>query len=206
MSDYHPCVKYSGPEFAHFCQHFNARLCVKDFLDKTRELGTKGYDPNAKVILVLPIKHNIAVKPLFDSDYSALITAIFNRIAITPHAIDSFRSEMDDDLIAFFIEAIRVQSKQVLVKPDQSRPGFLIQLPDLLSDLTLSPLSQMHSAIVENCRHFGEMIEAVGGDPKRLFLNAHASSAFSMFILTWVANRMHVPLTFRDFDTNVAVI
>ena len=204
--DYHPCVAYDGPEFAHFCEHINARLCVKDFLDKTRELGTKGYNPNAQATLVFPIKHDIAVKPMFDSDYAVLVRTICKRIAITPHAVDSFRSELNDNLLAFFIDAISAQSKQVSVKADPSRPAFLVQLPDLLSDLILAPLSQVHSAIVENCRHFAEMIEAVGGDPKRLFLNARASSAFSMFVQTWAANRMHVPLTFGDPDTTVAVI
>jgi hypothetical protein len=206
MSDYHPCVAYDGPEFAHFCEHINARLCVKDFLDKTRELGTKGYNPNAQATLVFPIKHEIAVKPLFDSDYAVLVRSICNRIAITPHALDSFRSELDDNLMAFFIHAISAQSKQVSVQPDPSRPAFLVQLPDLLSDLILAPLSQLHSAVVENCRYFAELIEAVGGDPTRLFLNAHASSAFSMFVLIWVANRMQVPLAYGDPNTSIAVI
>jgi len=206
MSDYHPCVAYDGPEFAHFCEHINSRLCVKDFLDKTRELATKGYDPNAQATLVFPIKHGIAVKPLFDSDYAVLVRTICNRIAITPHAVDSFRSELDDSLMEFFIDAISAQSKQVSVTPDPSRPVFLVQLPDLLSDLIIAPLSQLHSEIVENCQHFAEMIEAVEGDPKRLFLNARASSAFSMFVLTWVANRMHVPLAYGDTDTSVVVI
>ncbi|MCA9039488.1 MAG: hypothetical protein KDA65_03975 [Planctomycetaceae bacterium] len=206
MSDYHPCFSYDGPEFAHFCNHINARLCVKDFLYKTRELGIKDYDPNTPVTLVFPINHEIAVKPLFESDYSTLIKTICNRTEITPHSIDSFRSELDDQLLAFFIDAITVQAKQVSVEYDSSRPAFLIQLPDLLSDLVLAPLSQLHSEIVESCRHFAEMIEAVGGNHTCLFLNAHASSAFSMFIFTWMANRMHIPLTFGDNNSTIAVI
>jgi len=206
MSSYLPCIAYDEPEFAHFCSHVNARLCVNDFIEKTRQLGVKGYNPNALATLVLPIRHDVAVKPLFDSDYATLIKAVCNRITITSHAIDSFRSELDDQSLAFFIDTVAIQSQQVTVKFDHSWPAFVLTLPDLLSDLVLAPISQLNTAVVENCGHFAGMINAVGGDPKRLFLNAKTSSAFSMFILTWVANRMDVPLTFGDNNTMVGVI
>lgn len=206
MSDQFPNISYDGLEFEHFCNHINSRLCVSDFVYKTQQLGKNSYDPNKPATLVFWIRHGVAVKPLFDSDYSTLITNVCSRIEITPYALDSFRSELDDLLLEFFVDAISKQKKQVSVQADPSRPAFLVQLPDLLSDLILSPLSQIHLAIVSNCHYFAKYIEAVGGDPKRLFLNAHASSACSMFLLTWVANLMHIPLKFGDNNTPVFVV
>ena len=206
MPEYEPCVAHDSPEFALFCEHLSARICALDFVYKTRELGTEGYDPHAPATLIFPIKHPIAVDPLFKSDYADLLKAACSRMTITAHSTDSFRSELDDELMEFYRVAIADQASKVAVAADASRPAFVVTMPDLLSDLVLSPLSQLHSAVVENCRHFMELIQALDNDPKRLFLNARTSSVFSMFVLTWVANRLGVPLVTGDPNSSVAVV
>ncbi|WP_425618995.1 hypothetical protein NA78x_002722 [Anatilimnocola sp. NA78] len=206
MPTYVPCVAFDQPEFALFCDHINSRLCVIDFIYKFRELQVPGYNPHAPATLILPINQAPALTPLFESDYAALIQAVCNRVTISSHSLDAFRSELDDETVSFFIEAISVQRTRVSVIADPARHAYVVALPDFLSDLILPALSQMHTAVVAQCCHFAEMIAARGGNAARIFLNARASSAFSMFILTWVANRMSVPLRFGDHNANVMVI
>jgi hypothetical protein len=193
-------VTSDSPTFAMFCDHVNIRLCTKEFLDKTRELENPKYNRDTEAILVLPIKRP-AFEHLKNIPYAKLVKDVCARLEIGKHSVDSFRSELDDSLLSFYVTSIRKHRHQIRVEFDDTRPALLLAVPDLISDLILPPLSQLHSEVVENCIHFARIM-SLGAC---VFLNARTSSVFRQFILTWLAVHMGVPLSLQNNDTTVGV-
>lgn len=182
--------------FIPFCDQLYTHLRVLDFIYKTREIDHPDFDPNKFETLILPVEDEKVLEQLRKSDYVTLVKSVLENVRILESCMDIFRSEMDDELIAFFAHVIRLERGRVQTRPCPQ--GFSVECSCLISDLILPVLSRLHTEILTTFDQFMRFVEAVGGDTSRLFLNAKGSTPTSQFIQMWVANELGIPPGSRE--------
>lgn len=182
--------------FDAFCDHMCANLCVLDFIYKTKQLKDPGFDADRDDPLILSIQNETIVGRFSQINYISLLERVVKKLHILESCSDVFRSEMDDELISLFSRIIDNHKKQVKIKQDPR--GLIVHCSAFISDLILPVLSRLHSEVILNFKHFLSMIDAVGGNPNELFLNAKSPSPTSQFIQMWVSNELGIPHSIQD--------
>lgn len=176
--------------FLEFVRHLSAGLNVVDVLLKNQELN-RGDDLNRDDPIMLAVTKPEIIGQLVDLSYPELILQCIHKISFLEECSDVFRSELDDDLYNFFVKALQVLTQQVSIVTTED--GFMVHCSALISDLILSPVGRVHNELLQSLHYFNQMLEAVGGDATRLFLNAKSPTPESQYIQIWVAGKLGIP-------------
>jgi len=184
-----------------FVKHFNARLSPLDFVLKTKQLSHE-YDPRQNQALILPVNDGLIFSQLIKAKYATFIEHILRQIEIYPSCNDIFYSEIETEIMDFY-KMFLLQERLKFKIEYNNNNAFMLHTNDMMADLIWSPVSQLHSEIVETYRYFNQFIGAFGGNTKNLFINANAPTAFSCFIQIWVAENLKIPL---NGPSNILVV
>lgn len=177
-----------------FVKYFNARLCPIDFISKLDRLG-RNYNPLQEQILRLPVDSTLLFSQLEKANYSKLIERIIKNIQIDDTCNDIFCSEINNAIVDFFRDYISDNRLNFKVLNDGN--DYFIVTNDIMADLIIHPISQLHSEIIDTFRYFHQMLDTVGVN-QRFFLNSNSSTAFSYFIQIFVAESLSIPLNVLD--------
>ena len=177
--------------FADFCRHLSSSLNVLDFVYTTRKWSQPGFDPLADDAIVLAVTRPDLLARLLELRYPELVVSCIRGFRLLDSCLDVFRSELDDLAVAQFTAALEQLTR--VASFELTEHGILIHCPALIADLILPPLGRLHHEILLSLDHFTQMLDAVEGDPQRLFLNAKSPTPESQYVQIWVAYQLGIP-------------
>ena len=188
--------------FNDFCKHVSASLNAVDLVRTTCAFESPAFDHAKDDPILLTAPDLEKIESLHQLNYLGFLQECVRRLRLLPSCSDVFLSEVDEATFKDFQNGMEYYGPRIVVERVEN--GYKIHLPALISDLVLPVIARVHEEVMHTFDHFTGMIEAVGGDPSRLFLNAKSSTPESQFILFWVATKLGVPA--RPTDETVVVI
>jgi len=186
-----------------FQKHFNSRLAAIDMVLFCKK-WENGFNPLTRNGIVLQTNKEQIFNQLVEHNYLNLILSVIQNIEIETSCRDIYFSHLDEKALTFFEEFIIKHREECTVSIKDNL--FIIETYDLLADLLLVPLNQLHSEILNTYNHFNGFLKVVDGDVNRIFLNANTATAFSYFIQIWVCENLGIPLAQNINNSITAVI
>ena len=186
-----------------FSLHFNCRLTSLDFIDNAN--GLTSYLNNKsgtikKSAIILPCGDGNVFNQLVNFNYSKLLNEICKRISLNEELLDIYKSEMSTELVELYNDYLKQNNKLVDIKLNPNSYSFEIICQDLFVNLTISAFSQFHTEITGQLDYFNKLIEmnSVTSDSNHytdnLFINSKVSTAFSYFIIAYLAENLKIKL------------
>ena len=177
--------------FADFCKHLSSSLNVFDVVYKTRQLANADFDPNADDPIVLAVSDPKMIPLLIKLQYPEFVLSCIRRFRLLESCADVFLSELEREMFDLFVEALEYVTQQVQIEIHEK--GFIIHSAAIIADLIMSPIGRLHHETLQSLDHFTKMLDAVGGDPNRLFLNAKSPTPESQYVQIWVTEKLGIP-------------
>jgi len=188
--------------FDGFCEHLSASFNAVDLVRTTLAFESPSFDHAKDDPILLTGPEIEKLERLHRLNYAGFIQECARRLRLHPSCSDVFLSEVEIATFEDFQRGIEHYGPRIVV--EWAENGFKIHLPALMSDLFLPVVARVHAEVLHTFEHFTRMIEAVGGNPSMLFLNAKSSTPESQYILLWVATKLGVPA--RPTGETVVVI
>jgi hypothetical protein len=176
-----------------FSRYFNTQFLASDIVNKIGQVYS-GQNVSNIETLVLPGANKMEYSVLKESGYSELISRIITNLRIEDSCMDILISELEPNQVKFLNARILFDRKHAHVQEDDANSMFLIHSSNFLIDLLLRPFSHFHSEVLIHLDYFTKMLEAVGGDPNQLFLNARSATAFSQYLQIYVAESLNIAI------------
>jgi hypothetical protein len=192
----------SQPVLEDFCNHLSAHICVLEMVLTSHKFNNPNFDPILDDPMILPVYEEQIRHKLRDCDYLDFLRNVLSKIEIPRNTLDIFYSHLDDNLFELFDVVIKKQKENFTI--EEYSNGYLYHCPALVSDVLLPVISSLHSEIILTFEQFIDVINAVDGDAKRIFLNAKGSTAKSQFIQLWVAH--HLGMSSGDYGGLIMVV
>jgi len=186
-----------------FSLHFNCRLTSLDFIDNVNELTSYLNNKNGiikKSVIILPCSDREVFNQLVNFNYSKLLNEICQRINLNEELLDIYKSEMQTELLELYNDYLKQNNKLVNIKLNANSYSFEIICQDLFINLTISAFSQFHTELTCQLDYFNKLIEmnSVTSDSNHytdnLFINSKVSTAFSYFIIAYLAENLKIKL------------
>lgn len=187
--------------FNNFCRHMSASINVVDVMCKLRQLGP-GVSIGADDPFILVSRNPKLFARLVSFGYSDFVQEFISRLRIEVACYDVFRSEMNEDELRFIANGLLHFCPRT--KSEIAEAGFVISSAFVVTDIILPVVSRLHEEVLQSLHHFCELLDAVGGNPQSLFLNAKSPTPESQFVQFWVASKLNIPTV--PFGGVVAVI
>jgi hypothetical protein len=176
--------------FAGFAKHLSASLNVVDVL-YTLKLLNADVDLNQDDPIVLGVGPAI-IPPLIELQYPEFILACVRNFRLLESCRDVFCSEIETDMVQLFDGALEHVTQMARIEIVEQ--GFKLHIPARISGLLLPPIGRVHDELTRNYEYFAEMVDAVGGNTSKLFLNAKSPTPESQYLQIWVAAKLGVAL------------
>lgn len=186
-----------------FQKYFNSRLAVIDMVLFCKK-WKNGFNPLTRNCIVLQTNKEQIFNQLAEHNYLDLILSVIQNIEIETSCRDIYFSHLDENALIFFEEFIMKHRKECTASIKDNL--FIIETYDLLADLLLLPLSQLHSEILNTYNHFNGILDVLDGDVNRIFLNANTATAFSYFIQIWVCENLGIPLAQNNNNNSITAV
>lgn len=186
-----------------FSLHFNCRLTSLDFINNVNELTYYLNNKNEtikKSVIILPCSDRDVFNQLVDFKYSKLLNEICQRIYLNEELLDIYKSEMQIELVDLYNDYLKHNNKLVDIRLNPNSYSFEIICQDLFVNLTISAFSQLHTELTSQLDYFNKLIEinSVTCDSANytdnLFINSKVSTAFSYFIIAYLAENLKIKL------------
>lgn len=186
-----------------FSLHFNCRLTSLDFIDNANELTTYLNSKNGiikKSVILLPCSDRDVFYQLVNFNYSKLLNEICQRINLNEDLLDIYNSEMHKELVEIYNDYLKQNNKLVDIKLNPNSYSFEIICQDLFVNLTISAFSQFHTELIGQLEYFNKLIEINSATSNskhytdNLFINSKVSTAFSYFIIAYLAENLKIKL------------
>ena len=175
--------------FAAFSKHLSASLNVVDVLYKIRQLGPD-FDPNIDDPIMLAVFDPKMIVRLIELKYPEFVVACIKNFRMLEDCFDVFLSELDQNALELFVDALKYLTQTAWI--ENTEKGFVVHSPALIADLIISPIGRVHNEMLRSLDHFTKVLDAVGGDPTRLFLNAKSPTPESQYVQIWVSQKLGI--------------
>lgn len=186
-----------------FSLHFNCRLTSLDFIDNVSELTLYLNNKNGRIkksVIILPCGNGNVFNQLVNFNYTKLLNEICQRINLNEELLDIYKSEMQTELLELYNDYLKQNNKLVDIKLNPDTCSFEIICQDLFVNLTISAFSQFHTELTSQLDYFNKLIEmnSLTADSNHytdnLFINSKVSTAFSYFIIAYLAENLKIKL------------
>jgi hypothetical protein len=200
---YKPMILDNSKIIADFSKHFNCRLTSLDFIENVGELLSllnNKSETTKKSTIILPCGNKETFNQLVKFNYSKLLNEICQRIILNEELLDIYKSEMQKELVQFYNDYLKQNSKLVEININHHKNLFEITSQDLFVNLTISAFSQFHTELIGQIVFFNKIIEinSTTSDSNKqtdnLYINSKVSTAFSYFIIAYLAENMNIKL------------
>jgi hypothetical protein len=186
-----------------FSKHFNARLLSSDFADNISSLVeqlNKKEQEEKKHLVLLSCKSDLIFNQLVEFNYEFLLKKILNNVQIMDEMKDNFLSEMDINLFNFYKKYLNENISEINIVINQSKKSFEIHCPKLIMELIFSVTAGFHNSVVLQLEHFNKIINLrtkfEDNGKINLFINSRTESAFAYFVISYLAEKLQIPLNY----------
>lgn len=199
-------IQDSVPILDIFSKHFNSRFNTLDFIDnadKLMDILNKKVQKGIKHSIKLPCSDDKMFNQLISFRYTELLDNIIKRVKIEDESRDNYLSEIEAGMFELYDICLSEMVQAVAVKINYANKSFDIECAELFVELLWSPIFQFHTSVLIELEHLGKMVEMsrkymemTSDEPagNNLFINSKVSTAFSYFILAFVAENLNIPL------------
>jgi hypothetical protein len=188
---------------ADFSKHFNCRLTSLDFIENLGQLISLLNNKSEiikKSTIILSCGNEETFNQLVKFNYPKLLNEICQRIILNEELLDIYKSEMHKELVQFYNDYFKQNSKFVEINNNHQKNSFEIICQNLFVDLTISAFSQFHTELIGQLVFFNKIIEInrTTSDSNKqtdnFYIHSKVSTAFSYFIIAYLAENMNIKL------------
>ncbi len=189
-----------------FSKEFNSRFSTLDFIDnsdKLMDILNKKVKTDIRHSILLPCGDDKIFNHLISFRYNNLISQIIKRVKIEEETIDNYLSEMQAEMVQIYSDCLLAMVNITTIEINGTNKSFDIKCPELLVELLWSPISQFHTQVLFELEHLDKLVEMnrhymemTSDNPvtSNLFINSKTSTAYSYFILAFIAENLNIPL------------
>jgi hypothetical protein len=177
--------------FSVFCEHLSASVNVVDVLRKNQQLKNPEFDANQDDPIVLRAFDSKMIQRLVELKYPEFLLSCIRNIRILESCDDVFLSEFDSEGFTFYVGALQYLTGNVQI--ETTNDSFVIHSPATISDLLFPIIGSLHNEMVRTLDYFSKMLDAVDGDPQKLFLNAKSPTPESQYVQIWISSKLGIP-------------
>jgi hypothetical protein len=187
--------------FQTFCNYLSAHITSYGFRQTIRKWGSQNFNYLENDPILLLVYDRRTLKKFREIAYEQVLNKICRNLCILDSCYDVYRSEIADN--EFFILVNALQKLRCDITIEQRTDGYVVNVPKMISDLIISPISVFHSYTIISLSQFLQAIEKFGGETIQFFLNAKGPTFITQFIETWIAHINKIPS--RPYDGVTAV-
>ncbi len=183
-----------------FSKHFNSRFTSLDFLNSTYILtDILNLKDIPSTYIILPCDKKM-FEQLVDFKYHLLLEKIIKGITLEKESLEIYTSEMEEDLVLFYIDYVTSIREKTVVKTNPKNNSFEIHTSKLFLNIVISAFSQLHTELTAQLEYFNKLIEInskyapTENYTENLFINSKVPTAYSYFVIAFIAENLNIKL------------